>query len=349
MVFRACIQVDVGGDYAKRVEDKLHLALKNYLATTPENYIDVYRRTYACEETDLHARLLRDKELQTQARKEFHWHAEDMAIYLYALSKFDQSCSKELLDDFTETLTREKGIHEWVQGLDGKQLTLVGHYLTRVSQETAKRLLGKLKAHDVAAIVSPASFRCVQSWIGSSSKSLAAKLGYPKSWRKKVAESLNLSALVKNAEQEPLQSLIWVLRYLRTAAPDRAVEFERKLGGPKKLAEICIARNGTAKDLNDLFRKARPKFRQELVRKLGPNGVVALLNRSPLPQIGYLVEFFYPYVSSCYEQFRRTKLCAKLSKASDADIDRFIARIRRVRAEGQRLAQEARELLFTVR
>lgn len=343
MIFRACVRVEVGNDYAKRSEEKLYLVLKGYLETDPENYIDVYRRTYASGNTDIHKRLLLDQGLQEHAKKQFYPHPDDMAIYLYALYHFDQKCSEQLLEDFTTSLTRNKELHrKWLRDLDGQQLTRLGDYLTTVSPHAGKTILNGLEANYVARLVSSASLRCVQHWIGDSEEYAAVRLGYDKSWRREVAKALDFIAIADKAEKEGFKALCWLMHELRKT--EVRADFEKTLTS-QRAARMCAESDATASHLNDFLSDCSHSFRNPFLNNLGSDEVVKILVRSRLKYIGHLLKYYYSLISVSYDRFACSRLRDKLRESSPAEVNKFLSTIREIRNVGEQLAQQASLLL----
>ncbi len=221
-IFRAHVLMQTGSVSEKRLEDEVVRSLKNYLSSSPENFIAVYIRLNQAKCRKLQHRLLRDNELQRCAALQFAARPLSEAVmYLYALYRIEPDRARSLLQEYTNRVGIETS-REDVLNSTVKQFLVVSSFLPQIDLDIARALLGNLPVCSVADRISAIHMSSIATWIRPSSRSLAAKLGYPISWQRDVANALNLDSLQRRAQKDHPQALAWFLHALFKSARGQA-------------------------------------------------------------------------------------------------------------------------------
>lgn len=205
----------------------------------------------------------------------------------------------------------------------------------------AKLLLDKFPAEVLPQKMGCESFSRINSLFES-----LKKLGYDAAFRRRVAKSLDLTRLLTQVQHESLQKLYWVLRALKAAGPELAEHFLMQIG-PDELADVFRDQGGTAGDLSHLLSVSRRGFSRSFLSQFSLDEVAAILARSPLGEVGALMERYYGSFRQSYALFASKHLPGRLVEEGIDEVGKFIARLQRQPEEGKRLAAAALQLLLT--
>lgn len=172
-------------------------------------------------------------------------------------------------------------------------------------------------------------------------------IGQPSSEIETCIELLDDAQLMRQAEQENIQRLYWLLKTLRTHAPlatDALVETITA----ERLAALCRAKQVNL-TMVDQFRKvvSRP-FWQRFLHQFSAEDIAAFCNRSSLKVVGIFMRFYYSAVKAGYTLFQEQFLQKRLAHESLENILAFLQHMLEQKGNGKELAQDALNILITV-
>jgi hypothetical protein len=173
------------------------------------------------------------------------------------------------------------------------------------------------------------------------------ELDYPAAQLNELIESLDMEQLAQQAKTRSLQKLFWLVRALKDISPETANGLLETIT-PAGLASLLCSKGATAQALDHFCRVSTRRFRQQFLRQFSVHDIAAIFDRSPLGQVGIVIQYRYPYFIDSYALFRKRFLAEKLATEPLDEIGKFVHRIGQEPEVGHRLACEVLDLLVTV-
>jgi transcriptional regulator with XRE-family HTH domain len=212
--------------------------------------------------------------------------------------------------------------------------------LAEIAPNRAKLVLKSVPPRDLAGKASNLPLQRVETLLR-----FVRTFDCPDNYVDTFLKSLNLTALRDRMEESSLLRSYWFLRELRSTSPDLLKKFLSE-SGPAKVARLLVVRAASAADLMKFQNVCGGHFMRDVRDNLTQDEVVDMLARSPLADVGTLLEHRYAGYQDAYASFIRQHLRQRLADERLESVGKFVTRILRVPVQGGQLGAEAFEGLL---
>jgi hypothetical protein len=272
-LFRSYVRQRVGADFESRVRDELFGWLQSYVASSPENVIEVYTGLSKAGESALHERLLAAVGSQTATLRVLTARpVTELCQYLRHQQREDVSRARELLGRAFADLSPEQATDKF-RGLQLHEFLS----LSVIDAGFADSLLAS--SDDLQLRVS--SWTVVARRLAD-----LRRQGYGDAFRVSVIRNIDTEPLIATFPEVKLQRLNWALRELRADPPTRDALLARIT------ADAIAIRLGSASNLRNVvtFLDITSKsFAAEIVSVLDVDRLIKLLPSSSLQTMCWLI------------------------------------------------------------
>jgi hypothetical protein len=255
---------------------------------------------------------------------------ESVPVQTLAATVKSFQSAKSLLDALRKREYPSVQLKELVESINMEQLARRTeteslqrlHWLIRalkdISPQQAKKLLENIPVQTLVAKASESDIGSVEGILVS-----LQELGYPTTQLEAFVKSIDMEQLTQRAETQSLQRLYWLIRALKDISPEIANGLLETIT-PAGLAALCRSKGATAKALQHFCEIPTEDFRRRFLRQFSARDIAAIFERSPLGQVGSLLQYRFRYFEDSYTLFSKRSLEQKLATELLEEIGKFI-------------------------